>query len=534
MKGFLQGGFWGVVLGVSGLSIASLVGEQPQFAQGPAAPQLSVPALNTVAPGPAVSFEGSSDETPQFAPAQPLDAATDVAETAPDVSTEPASLPQAGDVATAIEPPETVADSDLGSPVDAPTVPRFETALVAPPAEGNVPVVKTAPADVQPAIPEAPEEDVASTTAVEQPDVIATDDLASADTPAPQTPETPIASAPVIGADEAIAEAPAPVANPDDETQSTDVIAEPAQQADEPETRLALDPVTPSETPEASTDTETDLVGDNVPQTEAAVVAEALPQTTSTVRINRPGTTVVDVPDDAPETPAADAIPEDAPALLRYGVPFAQAEATALIAIVLVDEGQMSDAPAAVADLGFVATVAVNALSSASTDLAAAHHAAGAEIAMQAVLPAGAQPTDVEVAFEAALGLVPEAGILFSDGTGAMQDRVVTAQVMEILASDGYGFVTVQRGLSNAARTAEQAGVPAITIQRDIDGAGEDRRAILRALDQAAFRARQTGQAVLLGRMTPDTLAALKDWAADVDRDTLAIAPVSAVLLQLE
>ena len=45
-------------------------------------------------------------------------------------------------------------------------------------------------------------------------------------------------------------------------------------------------------------------------------------------------------------------------------------------------------------------------------------------------------------------------------------------------------------------------------------------------------RARQTGEAVLIGRVNPDTLEALRGWAADIDRDTLAIAPVSAVLLR--
>ena len=224
-------------------------------------------------------------------------------------------------------------------------------------------------------------------------------------------------------------------------------------------------------------------------------------------------------------------IPDDAPAIMRFAAPFENPQDVPLISIILIDSGEMPDAAAAVADLGFVPTVIVNGLSASSTALVTAYRASGVEVAMQADLPEGAQPTDVEVAFEAAMALVPEVAMLFSDGTGAMQDRNVTAQVMQILADKGQGFVAVQRGLNNAARAAEQVDVPAVTVLRDIDGAGEDSRAILRALDQAAFRARQSGNAVLLGRVTPQTMDALRDWAGNVDPDALMIAPVSAVLL---
>jgi polysaccharide deacetylase 2 family uncharacterized protein YibQ len=137
----------------------------------------------------------------------------------------------------------------------------------------------------------------------------------------------------------------------------------------------------------------------------------------------------------------------------------------------------------------------------------------------------------VEVAFEAAFQFLPEAAMLFSLGTGAIEDRAVMGQVMQILAADGLGFVTVQRGLSDATRAAEQAGVPAATILRDLDGENEDSGAIARALDQAAFRARQTGDVVILGRLTPSTVTALREWTAALDQTSLSIAPVSAILL---
>ncbi|MEL7180896.1 MAG: divergent polysaccharide deacetylase family protein [Pseudomonadota bacterium] len=526
MKGFLKGGLWGLVLGGAGLSFASLVGEQPNFAEGPSAPQLSVPTLDTVAPGPTVAFEGSGDESPAFTPAAPLDQATEVTEAAPEVSTEPAALPQTADIDAAIEEPDVALGADLGSSIDAPTAPREETALVAPNEDANAPVVDTAPAAVQ---TETPTE--------EAPDAVVVEEAAEpveevAEDAPPAVDVTEATPAPIVVEEESVVEAPEPAETPDEPRQPEVVVVAPADEDEVPETEVAQEPVTPAEpeTTEQTADVTADAVGET-PQQDTAVVTETLPQTNTAVRINRPVAEEDPVVEVA-EAPVADAIPDDAPALLRNAVPFTVDQDTALITILLVDDGQMADAPAALAELGIAATVAVNALSSASTDLAAAYRAAGVEVAMQAALPEGAQPADVEVAFEAALGLVPEAALLFSDGTGAMQDRAVTAQVMEILAAEGHGLVSVQRGLSNAARAAEQAGVPAATVERDIDGDGQDGRAVLRSLDQAAFRARQTGQAVLVGRVNPDTLDALRSWAADIDRDTLAIAPVSAVLLR--
>jgi hypothetical protein len=517
MKGVVKGSLWGLVLGGTGLSFASLVSEQPNYAQGPAVPQLSVPEFDVVTPGPAIALQGNTDDAPVFAPAAPLNTLTTQTETAPEVSTQPAAQPQTADVAAGIEAPEVASTAGLAAVADAPNAPRVETVLIAPTAEEAAPSVDTAPAAAQPA-PVIVEEPSAPVI----PEVVVV-----------ETPDVPVAQqpAPIIvieePQEEIVAEvAPAPVVVEEETTPevASEVTEPEIAPASEPEVAVIVAPV----------EEETTAVVTSSENQDAVVITEVLPQTSTAVRINR-----LTEDDPAPDVetvqaPIVAAIPDDAPALLQFAVPFEQADATALISVVLIDDGQMSDAPAAVTDLGFVPTVVVNALSSSSTALAASYRMSGVEVAMRADLPVGAQPTDVEVAFEAARGLVPEVAMLFSDGTGAMQNRAVTSQVMQILASDGYGFVGVQRGLSNATRAAEQADVPAAMVLRNIDGAGEDARAIARALDQAALRARQTGAAVLLGRITPDTLAVLKTWAADLDQTDLAIAPASAILLRDE
>lgn len=496
MRGFIQGSLWALILGISGLSFASLVTEQPNYAAGPDAPQFVTPELDVALQTPTVALQANTDETPGFTAVSPLDEVADVVEAAPEVSTEPAEMPQATEVAVAIESPDATTDTSLSSADDAPAAPRVETTLTAPDVVGDVPEVDTATTEPVPAAPLL--EDTQSEPA--SPEVA--DDVSE------------------VGAEPSVAQTNE--AAETGEVETKDPVQEPAPVVAEAEPAPEEEPtapIAPAVTVEAPT------------ETGPVTVTEALPQSGTAVRINRPGTLEEEPTSTVDDTPDAGAIPEDAPVLVRYSALYDDTGAAAKIAILLIDDAEMSGAVNAVSELGFTPTVVVNALSSDAADLAAAYRGAGLEVAMQAALPEGAQPTDVEIAFEAALASSPEVAMLFSDGTGAMQDRDVTAQVMQILAADGYGFVSVQRGLSNATRAAEQAGVSAATILRDIDGAGEDARAITRALNQAAFRARQTGQAVLLGRVTPQTLDALRAWAADVDQENLAITPVSAILL---
>jgi len=528
MRGFIQGSLWGMVLGGAGLSFASLVNDLPDYAEGPSTPQLTAPELDLAEPGLNVNLQAGSDASPHFTPATPLGSTAGDPETAPDVSTETAALPQAADVASVIEAPEVTQEPNLSSMMDTPVTAQVETERTRVLTEQDAVAVDTTP---PPALPvEAPTNtpvtgqsdtvvpDIVVVEAMEEP-ALAEEEDAAVVAGVPQEPA--VTDPPTAQSDTAVVEVVTPVTDTPAVTLEDDNVADVAE-AEETTTETADARVESAVVPTAP---------ETEPAPAEAALAQALPQVTTSVRINRPGASAEAADSPPNEVTQESAIPDDAPALLRFAAPFENTQDVPLISIILIDGGEMPDAAAAVADLGFVPTVVVNGLSASSTALVTSYRAAGVEIAMKAALPEGAQPTDVEVALEAAFALVPEVAMLFSDGTGAMQDRNVTAQVMQILADNGQGFVAVQRGLNNAARAAEQVDVPAATVLRDIDGAGEDSRAILRALDQAAFRARQSGDAVLLGRVTPQTLDALRDWAGNLDPDTLMIAPVSAILL---
>ncbi len=202
-----------------------------------------------------------------------------------------------------------------------------------------------------------------------------------------------------------------------------------------------------------------------------------------------------------------------------------------MVSIVLIDDGTMPDAAATLAGLSFPVTVVLDPLDPDAATRMLAYRAAGVEIGLQAALPQGARAQDVEVAFAAAHVILPEAVVLFSGGDDVLQgDRVVTEQMVNLLAAEGLGLVAVDRGLSRLARIAAQAGVPAAIVKRDL--VGETGDAINRALDQAAFRARQGAGVVLSGPLTADLLAGLSEWAEDANINQIAIAPASGILAQ--
>ncbi len=72
--------------------------------------------------------------------------------------------------------------------------------------------------------------------------------------------------------------------------------------------------------------------------------------------------------------------------------------------------------------------------------------------------------------------------------------------------------------------------MPSATLFRDLDGDGQDQGLIRLTLDQAAFRARQEGAVVMLGRLRADTISALLLWGLQDRGNTIELVPISSVL----
>jgi polysaccharide deacetylase 2 family uncharacterized protein YibQ len=244
------------------------------------------------------------------------------------------------------------------------------------------------------------------------------------------------------------------------------------------------------------------------------------------VTIRRPGA----------DEEVAEETPEAAPAntdnaLVDFAADAGDVDGKPLMSVVLIDDGSMSAAAAALSGLTFPVTIAIDPSVANAAELMETYRQNGFEIAVLAKLPEGAVPSDVEVTFQSVFSKLPESVALLDVGEGGLQsDRDVTQQAMDILASQGRGFVSVSQGLNMAGRAAEATGVPAAVVYRDLDAEDQDARVIRRFVDQAAFRARQESGVVLVGRVRPDTISALILWGSTNSGDQVALVPISAIL----
>jgi hypothetical protein len=218
--------------------------------------------------------------------------------------------------------------------------------------------------------------------------------------------------------------------------------------------------------------------------------------------------------------------------LQREAAAFANPEGRPPFAVVLMDDGAPDTDRAAIAALPFPVTVAVDPLAEGAAGHAAAYRAGGKEVVMLlTALPAGATPADVEQNLAVYADLLPQAVAAMDGPAGDLQnDRPAASQLVTVLAAQGRGLVTWDRGLNAADQVARREGLATATVFRAIDADDERAEVIRRYLDRAAFRAVQEGEVIVVGRTRPETVAALIAWSLEGRSRDVAIAPVSALL----
>ncbi|WP_299416431.1 divergent polysaccharide deacetylase family protein [uncultured Sulfitobacter sp.] len=227
---------------------------------------------------------------------------------------------------------------------------------------------------------------------------------------------------------------------------------------------------------------------------------------------------------------------DDASPLVRYGQPFENPEDKPLMSIVLMDTGVDLDAAAiglpALTSFPYPVSFAVDVRLLDAAERMERYRAEGFDVLAMVDLPSGARPSDAEVSLSVALNGLPEVvGILEGTGEGLQGSREVADQVTGILKASGHGLVTQSKGLNSMPKLAVKEGVPAAPVFRDFDSQGQQARVIRRFLDQAAFKAGQEGGVIMLGRLRPETIEALLVWGLADRAGSVALAPVSAVLL---
>ncbi|MCA0272849.1 MAG: divergent polysaccharide deacetylase family protein [Proteobacteria bacterium] len=453
-----------------------------------AAPAVVAPSADT---GPALT-----ELLPAAPPESPASAPAAIAEPAP----QPEAIAEApaGDTAVPVPPPGEAVLPDL-----APAAPETETAATAEPAPQ--PTAEAQPAPAPEAAPEPqpePAPEVAEES-VPEPEAEIAAPLPQIITPAPEAqPETgeAIVPAPDEGASAAIKPR---IISPGagNATGNGPIIIDVAPQP----------PIGAASGPEVG-----------------------FTQKVPGVQVNRlPRIGVVEpapAPDAADPAEAAEVAPDTAVA--RFGAAFDNPEGKPIIAVVLTDDGSGAAADAeAVAAIGAPVTIALDPEKPGVAVLAQTYRLSGDEVAILApAMPEGATPSDLEVSYQGYVQTLPESvALVAGPGSALNSDRRAAQHIASLLATEGRGLVTAVRGLNPGRQAAERAGVAYAGIARLLDEEGQDEAAMKRLLDRAAFDAARGGSIVILGKASPETVAALRGWI-EAGEKVAVIGPLSAVL----
>ena len=537
---FVKGAVWGLVVGGIGAAGASLIAPQPAGDVPPAPPLITSPGTEPiVAPDvpeqTAIAVAPQDADVPNVA-AEPVMVAPVDGTAGPVADTAPAAQPRAAMVDNTLNSPEAAETPDLAATADTPVLPNPQSrAPQIPETEQDV-IVATEPATpLIVADPVLPEDTMTAVIVVPDAPVSALvpDDVTQAlpDEPVVVTPDISKQVATMLN-ETVVSLDPADVVpdgppdldpTPDDKAAVT------------PPSAAEIVPAPDSATAPVDADIPVLPQGDGAAAAPPAVVSiidaepRGLPGAGRSVIVDR---TVDASPEMAPEAPMAE-VDDARPALVRYAAFFDNPEGKPLMSVMLIDDGTLAGGPRALEEIPFPVTVLLDPAQPGAADRMANWRKAGFEVASLVALPEGAAPTDVAVALEATFDALPETIALVDIGIGGLQGGLeTTAQVIDNLSVSGRGLVLPEGGLKSALRAAESRDVPAATIFRDLDGSGQDARVIRRFVDQAAFRARQQPGVILLGRVRPETISALILWGTANRAGQIALAPLSATLLE--
>jgi len=485
------------------------------------APPAQAEPVEVAEPEPEDTAAPRADIAPADAPVASADAPS-AAESprqteAPSVGVATADPERAGQEAPAAPPA-------AEPPSERPAIPALDAALPAPP-------------DVV-AQPVAPLSEGAANVAPSGPDpATATGEVASlgesAEPMSAPSVETESAAAPPAPALSDPPAAPAPAPDADPGTGNEIAAALPDTGSDAPPAG------TPAEAPSApATETTAPAPPSGTsPPEPSALDDTGLPQVgfsgASGVKVNRLPTIGDGEDEPVSEEVAGDAsapeVDPDAPPLVRHAVPFENPDLAPVLAIVLLHDDPVAPGPATGLDLPAQVSFAVDAGLLEAGSIADAYRDAGREIVLVPTLPPGAAPSDVEVALEVNLATVTEAvAVMDRPDSGFQSERAAVAQVVDAISQTGHGLVTFPRGLNTAQQLAERAGVPSRLVFRVFETGNAD--AVLRTLDQAAFRARQEGVVILVGEAEPATVGAIRSWIEGNGDEQVVFAPISAAL----
>ena len=541
-RGFLAGVLGGGVISTAVLGVVSVL-----------APPPTPPEVSDAAPGAVQTLDqniaSDSGKTPSQPDTAPVQAATAQPAPAPDPDT---LTPLSEETQTSAAQPATGAADSLADPAAATDMAEAPDAdaPVLPSPQANAPAQPQPDSDValqtEPAAPPTPQTNpqplATAELATDADTALPAQDSNQTGSAAPSLAEAPTAedslpadaTAPAAPASApATQEATAPAATTDTDTSRTVAVTVPQiTEEAEPESEVPATATPSQPAPAAPTTQVAAATGPSVGRPATSLIDRG-----SAVVINRPQ--AIEASDETETTtaslPTLSDASEDQPPIDAFAQAFDAGGDKPLMSIVLIDDGTTPTAGAAgiaaLRSFPYPLSFAVDSQLPDAAERMALYRDNGFEVLAMIDMPAGAQPVDAETTLGAILPGLPEVvGVLEGTGTGFQESRDLANQVSSILAQTGHGLLTQSRGLNTMAKLARKEGVPAAPIFRDFDSKGQTATVIRRFLDQAAFRAGQEGAVVMLGRMRPDTISALLLWGLQDRANSVALAPVSAVL----
>ena len=501
-RGFLSGLIWGGAASVVTASAVSLVIGMPPGPNVTTAPTTSMSATPAAQPSSVVAPPTESTEPKTAEPARPT------AEAAPSsavdqTATQSAPLPEVAATAPSPSAPDVTGSAVTSAPSDE-AKPILQEAVTAPQPPSSEAELSITTDPAQPPVPQSGTETAFPKAETETAALAPTGEAAASDD---ALPPSSAAQDPSAGVNAAM---PAP---------STDVtspsIGSPAKEM--PRVAALLPERPTSETAQSA---------------DAARPQIGTPAIPLTERSAGNASTFPTVAAQAPEVSEVDPLP----AIKAFSAPFDNPEAKPLMAIILLDAGTSPVGLEALRAFPYPLTFAIDPTRPDAAEAMSKYRSAGFEVMVLADFPQGAVASDVEQNMSVFLSRLPES-VAVMDGTttGLQSDKAVATQATAMLKASGHGMVFLPKGLDTARKLAQKEGVPAATVFRDFDSEDQDAPTIRRFLDQAAFKASQeTNGVIMLGRLRPETISALLLWGLQDRASRVALAPVSALLLQTE
>jgi hypothetical protein len=235
----------------------------------------------------------------------------------------------------------------------------------------------------------------------------------------------------------------------------------------------------------------------------------------------------------APEAVAAEPATQAEGALERNALRLPLSPGLPVYSIVLIDRTGDALPQAAVAGFPAPLTVALDPRTSGAAAAAEGYRATGHEVLVLAdALPAEATPSELSALMADLLAALPSAvGVLIPPESPILRDRARMTAVTGLLARTGHGLVALPQGLDTLGQVAEAAGVPEAKLFSVLDSGDEAAPLIERYLDRAAFEADRAAAVAVLGTVRPETVEALTNWIGGRRAAGMAVAPISALML---